>query len=324
MHPLRHAATNDGHGTRWRRRVPAWLVPLALALASALVAAVAHLQVIDDAYISFRYAHQLAAGHGLVFNPGERVEGYTNLSWVLLMAVPTALGLPVATCAVVAGATFGLLAVIESWRICLRLGVPPRAAYAAALVPCLFPSFWGTMLNGLEGGLFAFLLMHTIRLVITRRSAVLAGLCGGLLFLTRPEGLVLAPLCVAYCIAQSRREAQATARAYYAGLVLPWLAVVIGATGWRLLYYGSWVPNTVLAKHAPWASISSAPPSRMRSASASPPPSSPSGRSARSCWRLGSRSSGSAPPCWASRGSSCSLTGAIGCPTIASCPSTVR
>jgi hypothetical protein len=33
---------------------------------------------VEDAYISFRYARNFVQGHGLVFNPGERVEGYTN------------------------------------------------------------------------------------------------------------------------------------------------------------------------------------------------------------------------------------------------------
>ena len=40
----------------------------------------------DDAFISFRYARNLAEGHGLVWNPGEAVEGYTNFLWVVLMA----------------------------------------------------------------------------------------------------------------------------------------------------------------------------------------------------------------------------------------------
>ena len=40
----------------------------------------------DDAYISFRYARNLIEGHGLVFNPGERVEGYSNLLRVLDLA----------------------------------------------------------------------------------------------------------------------------------------------------------------------------------------------------------------------------------------------
>ena len=42
--------------------------------------------VADDAYISFQYAKNWISGHGLVFNPGERVEGYTNFLWVALVA----------------------------------------------------------------------------------------------------------------------------------------------------------------------------------------------------------------------------------------------
>jgi arabinofuranosyltransferase len=41
----------------------------------------------DDAMISMRYAENLANGHGLVWNIGERVEGYTNPLMVLIMAV---------------------------------------------------------------------------------------------------------------------------------------------------------------------------------------------------------------------------------------------
>jgi arabinofuranosyltransferase len=47
---------------------------------------------IDDAFISIRYAENLVRGDGLVFNPGERVEGYTNFLWVLILAAVHALG----------------------------------------------------------------------------------------------------------------------------------------------------------------------------------------------------------------------------------------
>ena len=40
----------------------------------------------DDAYIGLRYARNLSVGEGLVFNPGERVEGYTNFLWVIILA----------------------------------------------------------------------------------------------------------------------------------------------------------------------------------------------------------------------------------------------
>ena len=40
----------------------------------------------DDAFISFRYVRNLLEGHGLVFNRGEYVEGYSNFLWVLELA----------------------------------------------------------------------------------------------------------------------------------------------------------------------------------------------------------------------------------------------
>ena len=46
----------------------------------------------DDAYISYRYAQNLVDGHGLIFNVGERVEGYSNLLWTLIVAGGIALG----------------------------------------------------------------------------------------------------------------------------------------------------------------------------------------------------------------------------------------
>lgn len=39
----------------------------------------------DDAYISYRYAKNFFDGYGLVFNPGDRVEGYSNFFYTILM-----------------------------------------------------------------------------------------------------------------------------------------------------------------------------------------------------------------------------------------------
>ena len=64
-----------------RRPMP-WLVTALVALAWG------RRFVVDDAFISFRYAEHLAMGHGLVWNPGEHVEGYTNFLWTLLMTLP--------------------------------------------------------------------------------------------------------------------------------------------------------------------------------------------------------------------------------------------
>src|SRR6478735_11265017 len=42
----------------------------------------------DDGFISLRYTQRFLHGQGLTWNDGERVEGYSNLLWVLLTAIP--------------------------------------------------------------------------------------------------------------------------------------------------------------------------------------------------------------------------------------------
>ena len=69
--------------------------------------------VTDDAFISFRYARNLSEGYGLVFNPGfERVEGYSNFLWVLVLAGFHALGVaPESVSHVVGG--FSVIAILN-------------------------------------------------------------------------------------------------------------------------------------------------------------------------------------------------------------------
>ena len=66
---------------------------------------------VDDAFISFRYAENVTQGHGLTFNPGERVEGYTNFLWVLILAFFHVLGADTVVTAKILGAAFGIMLV---------------------------------------------------------------------------------------------------------------------------------------------------------------------------------------------------------------------
>ena len=71
----------------------------------------------DDAFISFRYAKNLADGQGLVFNPGERVEAYSNFSWVLLQSAALKAGLDPETASKALGLLAGLAALVFSWLL---------------------------------------------------------------------------------------------------------------------------------------------------------------------------------------------------------------
>lgn len=51
--------------------------------------------VVDDAFITFRYVQQWTHGNGLVYNIGDRVEGYSNFLWILLLAPFSLLGISI-------------------------------------------------------------------------------------------------------------------------------------------------------------------------------------------------------------------------------------
>jgi len=95
--------------------------------------------IIDDAYVSFRYAHNLVHGRGLVFNPGERIEGYTNFSWTILTAGFIALGLQpdvfMPVVGVISGIGLLLYVAREGRRLAEVDGLPhPYAGVPAALI----------------------------------------------------------------------------------------------------------------------------------------------------------------------------------------------
>ncbi|MGH2388939.1 MAG: hypothetical protein ACRDIE_12120 [Chloroflexota bacterium] len=235
--------------------MPVGALPVLIAIAgSAAILAFSSLSLIDDAYISVRYAYNLNAGLGFVFNPGEHVEGYSNLLWTLLLTVPLRLSMSVDVFAVVAGTVFGILAVYDAYRICRRMGVGIEWA-CAAMVPLAFNAdYWLSVTNGLEGGLFSFLLLRTVYLVLSGGGFVMAGLCGGLLFMTRPEGLLVVPVCAVYLQVRAMFGADGSIKLgirRILPLLISWLGVVTLVTLWRLLYYHAWLPNTVTAKAPP-------------------------------------------------------------------------
>ena len=205
---------------------------------------------VDDAYISLRYARNLLAGHGLVFNIGERVEGFTNLTWTLLSAGILRLGLPpVPTLKIV-----GLICALVTVWICLLLFrhlQPGRGPFAWLLsfiiagAPCIVA--WSV--GGLETMLFAAMLSGTFYAYVSGKTLgtwpvwpILA------LFatLTRPEGLLIVPILVIHgAVAQSGKQRRQSRQAAVI------FALLFGAfLVWRLAYYGDIVPNTYHAKVA--------------------------------------------------------------------------
>jgi len=204
----------------------------------------------DDAFISFRYADHLARGLGLVWNEGEPIEGYSNFSWVLLMAAGLKLGFAPEGFSQVLGALSGFALLLGlAWAGGSGPGGRLRGA-ALALVLAAHGSFAAWSTSGLETMFFALLVwLATWRYLEERRTGAtlpLAALLFALAALTRPEAPLYAGLCGLHLLFE-RLRGRATTRALLAFALVFALPVALHLL-WRHATYGDWLPNTYRAK----------------------------------------------------------------------------
>lgn len=218
-------------------------VILTLALAHMLMYAV----VAEDAYISLRYSAQLADGNGMVFNVGEKVEGYSNFLWVVLVALPKIVipAVDVVMVASVLGVLCALGTICVAYDLTRRITGSAAAGLLAALVIATSGGFAGYGPSALETPLFTLLVLLTLLMVWTKRP-LWAGVLIALATMTRPDGAVLATLLGFWLIWHSMRARSGwrPVLMYVAGafaLAVPW-------TAWRLMYYGHLLPNAMAAK----------------------------------------------------------------------------
>lgn len=227
----------------------------ALALAALAAHAAAYLPYLsDDALISLRYADRLIHDAGLTWTEGERVEGYSNLLWVLACAGLGWLGMDLIDAARLLGFVgMGVAICALVWRFRparpVDAAAPLGGALALAAAGCI--AVW--TVGGLEQPLVAALLALAVAALLPAarrgpRAMLGAGTALGLLCLTRPDAVVLvAAMCAGvWLLGRLRLRALGAAMALAA---IP-LACVIGQTAFRRVYYGEWVPNTAHAKLA--------------------------------------------------------------------------
>ena len=213
----------------------------------------------EDYYITFRAGKNLATGHGLVFEPGERVHTFTSPFGVLLPAVASWIVGPghdeaalwlfrIVSIAAFAGA------VVLSWL--------SARAWEWSPLACGFLSVWlmtdaksvDFAINGMETAFLLFFLALTVYTLVSDPSR--GGLCLGLawagLMWTRPDSLVyIGAIALGFWIFPNAQRMASNRRGLsgvflHAGLICaafygPWLL-------WAWHYYGSPIPNTIVAK----------------------------------------------------------------------------
>lgn len=239
--------------SRWRWLAPGFAGSAGLFWA---LAAWSRRWLSDDGLINARVIENLLAGHGPVFNVGERVEATTSAAWLWLATGLAAVTGDVDGALVYGGFACSVAAVVLAlWP---RRTVEGRALAAVGLLGWLPLSVaWDFATSGLENGLAALWLVATWRAgreappETTARALALGGLVG-LGPLVRPEFALHLVVVVLAWLAWARARPRGVAAALVFGATLP----LGGYTLFRGAYYATLVPNTALAKGASQAAWS--------------------------------------------------------------------
>jgi arabinofuranosyltransferase len=225
-----------------------------------------YFSLFDDQMISMRFAWNLVHHHGLTWNAGEHVEGYTNPAWTLLMSAaialfgdrfaPLAIQLIGGICEI--GAVWFL---VWSARLLVRQhfrdGVADirTALWTLFLLACFYPLHFAC-LSGMEVAPLALLTAVSIFCALSillareadRRDMLVITICGIASYFLRPDGFIniVLPFSVGV-VAVYRRSRW---RALKPALLILIVGVILACAHlvWREAYYGALVPNTYTLK----------------------------------------------------------------------------
>jgi hypothetical protein len=211
----------------------------------------------DDAFISYRYAKHLIEGQGLVFNPGERVEGITNLLFTLMVAGLMAAGLePRFASMALGGIAYVAVALTLAWWSYRKR---PSTGLWLPLGACLWLvqddlHAWGT--GGLETTVFAALALGGMACLAVSnriRGAALGGFLLALACFTRPDGILFAAVGVAaplFLLSDTPSSGSRHRLKEIVAVATPVLVLCAALVAFKLLYYGRVLPTAFYAKSA--------------------------------------------------------------------------
>jgi hypothetical protein len=209
----------------------------------------------DDSMISMQYARNFAHGHGLVWNAGEHVEGYSNFLWTLWMSLVHLVGVDdryTSLVVMLSGGALLLATLLVVRRLCSALmpDAPLIGVLAMAMTGLFYPLvFWvlrGTEVApaGLLVALAALLAVELRREWTVRRCWALAAVLGAAV-LTRDDLVVPCVVVLAWLAWQLEDAARRRTLLMAGGTMV---ALIAGHEALRLAYYGDALPNTYYLK----------------------------------------------------------------------------
>lgn len=218
-------------------------------------------QINDDAFITFRYSHNLVLGRGPYYNPGEHVEGYTNFSLMLVIAaVIAALGpdgaLPAAKGI---GVASGAAALVAAWwlgrawlqRVTGMHAVASPLAWLGVGIAAGSSGFALNSTTGLETTLFSAAVLVGLACTQAAQDASRwrgAGVAFALAALTRPEGVAVFGVTFTARLLTGEWRQPGGRRSLLMDALIVGAVVAAHGVFRYFAYDGELVPNTYYAK----------------------------------------------------------------------------
>jgi len=201
--------------------------------------------IADDAFITFTYSRNLVEGHGFVFNPGERVLGTSSPLYAFAMAIFILVGAKPWIVSLILDCFFltGLIWIVVG--LC-RIAGEKSLPWLALAQLFFLDSLTLIPVGGMETGLFLFLVysaFYTHLEKLFTLSAVLAVMAS----LTRPEGfLVIVAILLSLLVDPGAKDFRPHWKRWALAIAAPLGLCVLAV----YLYYGSLIPQSVVAKRA--------------------------------------------------------------------------
>jgi len=222
----------------------------------------------DDSYITYRYVKNFTDGHGLVFNLGEKVEGYTCFLWVIVLSFMKFIGINFVSASQTLGIISSLLVLFFTYKISEQIFPKNKSEYfntafslAAVIMLMANGAFAYWTVSGMETGFFTLLVTLGIYLYLKEinsssskfpySSAVFL-----MASLTRPEGNLIFAVTVLHKIIitiKTKPDSEySIIKKLFSKKNVLWLGLYIVPAliymVWRYSYYGYLLPNTFYAK----------------------------------------------------------------------------
>lgn len=193
---------------------------------------------LDDALIYVRFVDNFLKGNGLVYNPGEYVNGLTSPLFTYLGIVAAAILGDARDGLMLVSAGSVLAVMLCCYRLLREIGITP---VVATLPAWLIAVAVATFVNlGMEVGLFVLLFFESLRLYF-RNAHFRLGIVLALLILARPEGVLLLPVLAINTLYHKRPLPG------WRSFLLPSLLLSLQGL-FNFIYYGSLLSTSSVAK----------------------------------------------------------------------------